>query len=502
LFYLGFYDSLVNSAPSGNEAYSALVSIKNIGNNLLFSDEIYPQGFYILLGSLQKILRIDYLYIYSFSGALNYLLISFGIYLFVSRLSKNKASGMIAVIMYSVTGLLYSRTNFLIIEASPHQYAVAFLFPVLYFFHEYLDKSKKEDFFPAFLGAALIGLIDPVIFGFLIIGILSLCLANIIRDAHNRLYEALEAIAMTLMAAIIAALPIIIGLIFGGKLNSDFTNLFTQNSMYVEIPELGIFDYFGLGALAVIILSSVFSVLNKNKFIYKLWIVIFGVIVFLAYMYLGIITNVPYLNEMTRVLWGMFIALSFGYAFSILFDIFRSHHRSKYIVHILCIAALIGIFYYLPTKPIITEKLEYNSAVMAYVNITKTYRPTEWMIVSWQEDYPIVLGNGFHMMIDKFIGTYNPSLDRLYDKYNPKAEPLNTMDIFIYYDKNIFNGALTDSKEYEIKNNTKPYIFEWITIYQEHHENMSLYYDDENITIWRIHQEPPKNDEIKRILMQ
>jgi hypothetical protein len=489
--YLYFYDSLTSVAPAANESYLSLVWMKHLGNRTLFFDNIYPQGFYIAIETLQKIFQIDHIYIINFTGALNSLLTLFGIYYFVSRLSKNKFSGITAVIIYGILGNQFIGLSALQNVASPNQFAFMFLYPILYFFYEYTHKSRQDEFFVALLGSALIGLVHPLAFVCLATGLLTLCLANFLRDIKNSFSITLNAFIIMLISAVIAAIPIGIGLLFGKTFSSFALNLIFETDYYIKMPDIRQIDYLGLASLFIIFISAIFSIKNKSIFIKKIWIFLFGTLSFLFYFYAGSLTYSKYIDQGANTLWGLIIPIIISFAILALFNILKLVFRFKYFEHFIYIIIIGTMLYYLQQSPIISEKLDYNNSVKQYLKITKAFRPTQWMMVSYQEGYSLALGNGFHMSISEFIDRYDPNSEKLYD-VNDDFKELETEDIFIFYQKNVFYNKLISQDEYMLRSNTNPRILEWLNKYKESHNNISLFYSDENIEIWQIHQQPDK----------
>jgi len=493
--YLRFYDSFVNVAPISNEAYLTLTSMKYLGSRILFNDGIYPQGFYIVLETLQKILQIDHIYIVNFSGALNSMLVTFGIYYFISKISGNRASGIVGAAIYGCAGFAFLNSPSMQVVANPQQFALIFVLPVLYFFYEYINQSKREDFFVALFGCALIGLIHPLILVFLIIGLLALCFANILRDIRNALFKTLEVFIVIGIALMISALPIVIGLLLGRPFYDLAAEVLMAKNIYIKMPLLSLFDYIGVISLLVVFVNLWFDIKRKELFIKKMWVFIYGTTAFLLYLFVGILTKSSYAFEGAYSLWSLLIPVTIAFAFLALSDVLSFIFGSKNCGYAICILGLAAIFFCFPQKPVISERMEYGSNVAQYFRISKEFRPTQWMIVSWKEGYPISLGNGFHMMIDEFIDKYNPEYYKLFDISGDVPEVLDTEDIFIFYEKNVFySKALSNTGEYTVRCEAKPEISDWIERYRRNHNNISLFYFDDNIEVWRIHQQMDREE--------
>ena len=498
--YLYLFNTFINIAPAANETFTTLLWMKHIGNRILFTGDIYPQGFYIFLETLHKFALMDQVYIVNFVGPVNSLIIALGMYFFVSRTIGSKIGGMFSVIIYGMLGSMFITVLPPLVTANAEQFAFVFIFPVLYFYNDFINNSRGEVFFVAFLGSIVIGLIHPLAFVFLGIGLICLCLANIIRDPKNTLYKAFEVFVLMLISAILSIFPIGIGILMGKLFNVEAVNVISAFLKEVKLPNLRLFDYIAIASMILVLLSLIFTFKNKKIFIAKLWIFIFALVSLSVYYYGGLFTNNSYFLESASKLWSLLIPIIIPFGVVVILDIFMLIIKGRIIGYLLAIATIALILIYLPQTPIITPKIEHSSITPQYLKITKTFRPTQWMIVSWQEGYTLAFGNGFHMNISDFINIYNPEDEKLIDYTAAPSKMLKTEDLFIFYEKNIISeNTDVESEEYKAKLQEKERLFEWIVKYQSVHSNITLYSSDEDLEVWRIHQVLDKEDMKKRI---
>lgn len=498
--YLYLYSTFANIAPAASETFTSLLWMKYIAYRILFAGDIYPQGFYIFLETLHKFALMDQVYIVNFAGPVNSLMIALGMYFFISRTIKSKIGGIFSIVIYGMLGSMFINVMPSLVAANPQQFAFVFIFPVLYFYYDFINNSRWEDFVVASLGAIVIGLIHPLAFVFLGLGLISLCLANIIRDAKNKIYKAFEVFVMMLISAILSIMPMVIGFLMGKPLNTASLNMINTFLDEVKMPELRLFDYIAIECMLLVFISLIHAFKNKKLFIAKLWILIFSIISFLAYYYIALFTSNSYLVESANTLWSLLIPIIVSFGIVVILDIIGLMIEGRFIGYSIVIAAIALILIYIPQAPIIPQKVENNSTVEQYLRISKAFRPTQWMIINWQEGYTLAFGNGFHMNISDFINIYNPEEEKLVDYTVEPNKVLKTEDIFIFYQKNIFSrNADVESEEYQAKLEENIRLSQWLEKFQGTHSNISLYSSDDDLEIWQIHQELDKEDMKRRI---
>ncbi len=162
----------------------------------------------------------------------------------------------------------------------------------------------------------------------------------------------------------------------------------------------------------------------------------------------------------------------------------------------------IFVFILVNDKPIIPKpyKMEHESGVAQYLRISKEFTPTTWLIVSQEEGYAIVLGKGWHLMLQDFLTWYDPSTPKLFRKDGDPEEFLDNEDIFIYEEKELFRAEFESLQEiYERRESEYLKLKDWLYEYQKYHDNISVYYEDDVLRIWHIHQQKKAEEEKRRV---
>ncbi len=493
--YLRYHEIFINIAPLKIDFATSMLYMKFIKMRLLFHDNIYPQGFYIIMATIDKFALMDQVFLINFIGPMSNILTAIGMYFFLSRIAKQEYAGLLVVVLYGILGsAVHADQAF---SANGLQFSLIFVLPVLYFFYEYINYG--EYFFAAFLGAAAIGLIHPLAFVFLSIGLLALCIACIIRDAKDTFFSTLEIFVIMLMALIVSLFPLGIGLIMGKPFHAHAIEVLFATGEAAGFPILSSMDYAGIIALALLLLGLPFAIKNKQTFILQAWIFLFGAFALAAYLLVGRYTNSTYILSASRMLFVYLTPMIIAYALLYAIKLLGKMMSEAVAGYALCAIIAVGVIAYVPTSPRLLPRIERTSFIEQYLRISSTFRPTQWMIVSWEEGYPLTLGNGFHMNIGDLVQEYDPLEPQLV-RYDDQEKKIGAEDVFIFYEKKVFVPDMDRSSEaYRKRLEEKWQLSQWIDKYVSAHENITSFYNDEDMQIWHIHNEPNKEELRERI---
>ncbi|OQB15151.1 MAG: hypothetical protein BWY15_00521 [Firmicutes bacterium ADurb.Bin193] len=486
--YLSLYESFFRLSPAEFDGYATLIRTKHIGQRILFADGIYPQGFYILLSVLQKFAQTDHLFIVNFAGPINALLIGLGIAFFVSRTGSGKAGGIFAALIFGWLGCFSDITAPLRIVPSPLQMSIVLAFPVLYFLYEYMCHCRKEDLITLFLGTAAAGFVHPMGFAFIIAGAVTLAISSFLRDIKGNFIRVLRLAAIIASAGIIASLPVFLGLLYGKEFDIiALQTLFSPDSKAgAGIPFIRTIDYIAFCALGLLLINAAMVVKDKNEFTAKIWIVLFGCGGFSAYYFSPLLMN-GYLTNAAALLWLLLIPVVLVSAASAVVKAFGrlvKMKRLEYIVLAVSIGAVAAVF---PVSPLTAKRYMPEYLPKQYISITKTFRPTRWMMVSRREGAALAYGKGYHMTIDEFVTRYNPYSERLTDRGGLFSKNNSTQDTLIFYEND-------NDEQYDIAR--------WLEEFKETHSNIWLYYKENGLEVWRINQQPGREDVMNGIWLE
>ncbi len=119
----------------------------------------------------------------------------------------------------------------------------------------------------------------------------------------------------------------------------------------------------------------------------------------------------------------------------------------------------------------------YGGTAYAVLQIQRDLEPFTWTLVTYGQEFPMVLNKGFHLAAVDFLERYDPADPRL---------NIPTPYVFIAVEKNphpfqINTWATRFSRE-EIQRRLQT----WCDLYRLNHSDMRIYRDDENVRVYMI----------------
>lgn len=488
--YIRLYNAIIHAAPSMSDSSVTLVWMKYIENRILFHDGIYPQGFHIYLATLHKFSSINQLYILNYSGPVNGLLTTLGIYFFVSRFTGRSVPGLISAIMFGILG------NYLVSDwvrqaaTNSQEFAFLFIMPTFYFYYRYLTEGKRNDLYTSFSGLCIIGLVHMIALVFIGIGMILMVFAFFITGPKKNQAKLLKVCVSGPVSVIIAFLPLGLGLLFGKSLHESSAEYLTSTFTGTYFPEIRAIDLLGFAGLAIITIYTLFTIRRNKKLAGYIFIILYGIVSYLIVYFGPSVTKSTVIESRFGDMWNLFVPVIIGVAFYIVFLIIKAEKVRRFIQVGLASAFLVFSFVYFKPQPIIPYKVQSDEAVEEYLKICGEFRPTEWHLVSAIEGgYALTYGSGYHIEAEDFVNSFDPDADEIKDLSTDVTLP----NIFIYYEKDVFpydDDTLTGNAKsnYDQRVVGNQDIGEWVKEYQKYHDNMSVFYEDDHLTVYYIKQ--------------
>lgn len=509
--WIRFYDALTHAAPALSDGYVTLAWIKYIDSRVLFNDGIYPQGFHIWMDYLVKFAATDPLYILKYTGPLNVIMLMAGMYLAVSRWTGSRSAGILSIAVFGllgeyVSGGAYDRQA----STNSQEFAFIFIIPTLYFLHRWLRDRNRWALTASITGMIVVGLIHTLAYIFLGLGVAILLFMYIPLTMSERFRPLWPVVWGGLASVGISVAPLGIGLIIGRSFHSSSEDFATSRNQLTNLKELNLTDYVVLIAVGIILIWAI----RKWRFIRPhtgpIFVGAFVLATFCIY-YFGDLFTFPgstVITSRSAELWSIVTPLAIGTAAGLLIrgmERLRSRWSSYYGIGVVTLAVA-AILLSVPPKPIIPYKMEWNSGVEQYLKISNHYRPKTWMIVSHAlEGYSIVFGNGYHYDLPVFLDSYSPNNFPLVNEGIDGEKNLTSRDVFIYYQKEIFKLDETYSiysimkPEYEQREKEMKRLDQWIQMHQKVNKDLSIWYEDDKLRIYHIHQPEDEKDRLVQI---
>lgn len=502
--YLRFYDAVMHAAPAMSDAYVTLAWMKYIEKKILFYDGVYPQGFHMYLSVLHKFATNDPLYILKYTGPLNGLLTALGIYFVVSRFTGRKVPGIIAAFVFGVLGSYLPLSWERQVSTNSQEFATVFLLPAWYFAHSYMKTFKRSYLWTAGACFAVIGWVHSLIFMLLGVGLCFLLISNLLLNFKVSLRATWHICLAGALAGVLAVLPMLFGLLMGKKFHASSSEYLSQK-LQIGFPDINMIDQMALAGLLLFFIFSLITRKSRQDMIIPLFVILLGVSSFAMYMLLGPLTGIAiFAQDRIGILWSLLAPVGIGLFWSVVFYIFARSGWKQVAEAVICLGLMAYTVFSLGPSPVQAYKMQYDSMVEQYLLISQEFRPTQWMIVSSEEEYPLALGKGYHLMLGDFIKWYNPEDSRLAREVDSRIEVMSTEDIFIFEEKKILEVKVSGAEEvlmerYQRRAEEYQKLASWVEKFKAANGNLSIYYEDSDVRVYRIHQPKSREEKFKEI---
>lgn len=497
--YLRFYDALRHAAPSMSDASVALSWTKYINERVLFYDGIYPHGSHIYMSILNKFAACDTMYILKYTGPLSGVLTTLGIYLFVNKLTGRKIPGILSAFIYGVLGGILTLEWERQAATNSQEFAIIFLLPSWNYAISYLQTREKKYLWSAFAAFLVMGFVHTLIYAFLWVGLGCIVIAYFLLNTWQVLRPVGLLITAGIMSGVVSALPLLIALLFGQSFNQSSLEYLTS-TMQASIPTLTYIDVFAFIGCITFLIISIWKKKDGTNLEISLFVFLLGVASFLMYIFIGPITGKEVLVGRIGILWSLIACVGIGIASEVLLKIIPGTNKmlGKSIVAIFALAIMVGTVIQVKPTPPQPYKMQYDVEVNQYLRIREEFLTSNWTMVHNNEGYALALGKGWHIQLRDFLNWYDPQKVKLVRRDN--GEPLDIPDLFIFIQKKLL---IVDMKIMEpiLAQRALDYaeLQKWVAIYGEYHDNLSLFFEDDYIVVFRIHQPKSKEEVFKEI---
>jgi len=124
----------------------------------------------------------------------------------------------------------------------------------------------------------------------------------------------------------------------------------------------------------------------------------------------------------------------------------------------------------------------YGTASLAVVEIAHQYEPFTWTLVSYGQEYPMVLGRGFHLPAADFLERYDPAAPEL---------RIPTRHVFVMVERRPHRFEIHDWRARFGRANVEERLFTWCQLYRATHGDVRVFLDDGNVAVYQIDHTPP-----------
>jgi hypothetical protein len=125
----------------------------------------------------------------------------------------------------------------------------------------------------------------------------------------------------------------------------------------------------------------------------------------------------------------------------------------------------------------------YNATAYAVLEIQRTLEPFTWTLITYGQEFPMVLGKGFHLAAADFLDRYDPEQQRL---------DIPTRYIFIAVEKTPHSFQINTWKAKFSRDDLERRLQTWCFLYQLNHRDMRVFLEDEHVRVYMIDRTPPQ----------
>jgi hypothetical protein len=300
----------------------------------------------------------------------------------------------------------------------------------------------------------------------------------------------------------IAGSPLALGRLMKNKFHSSSEEFLTEKLNIIQYPALKVTDTIALASIFLLFIFILFNIKQVNKYFAHVSVLLLSSISFIIYYFGGAVTQSAVIATRFPDLWNLTSTVAIGSAIHIILKIVKNEHYKRASGVLITTALLLTCLFYIKPQPIVTYKMERNEEVEQYLRISDMCNPTQWTIVSDRDgDYSQILGRGTHIRTNEFVEKYSPYSTYIYYDGSEYKVP----DVFIYHDRKPFSfgevEASIEERKMAIERRTaaNEKLTTWLQEYKNNHDNLELFYEDENFEIYHIQQEITRDETLKKI---
>ncbi|HEX6087973.1 MAG TPA: hypothetical protein VF266_25795 [Thermoanaerobaculia bacterium] len=119
----------------------------------------------------------------------------------------------------------------------------------------------------------------------------------------------------------------------------------------------------------------------------------------------------------------------------------------------------------------------YSATAYAVLEIQRHHEPFTWTLITYGQEFPMVLGRGFHLSAAEFLDRYDPA--------QPKLD-IPTPYVFIAVEKTPHPFEINTWAARFSRADIQRRLQTWCFLYQRTHGDMHIYRDDEQVRVYMI----------------
>jgi hypothetical protein len=123
----------------------------------------------------------------------------------------------------------------------------------------------------------------------------------------------------------------------------------------------------------------------------------------------------------------------------------------------------------------------YGTSALAVLRVEQQFEPYSWTIVSYGQEFPMVMQRGFHLSAADFLDRYDPQADVI---------AIPTPEIFLIVEKSAHRFQINTWSRQFSRSDLEQRLQTWAHLYQASHRNMRVFLEDESVRVYQITRTP------------
>ncbi len=124
-----------------------------------------------------------------------------------------------------------------------------------------------------------------------------------------------------------------------------------------------------------------------------------------------------------------------------------------------------------------TNSIEYSDLAYVLYKISQENQPFSWTAISYVQSYPKILGKGYHVNTPDFLLKYDPVKSFL---------EIQSNSVYIFIENSANKYAGTGEWYFRWRPQVQEQLKQWINLYSNTHDNLSIYYQNSIVTVYKI----------------
>lgn len=129
----------------------------------------------------------------------------------------------------------------------------------------------------------------------------------------------------------------------------------------------------------------------------------------------------------------------------------------------------------------------YGATALAVLEIQRKHEPFTWTLVTYGQEFPMVLGRGFHLAAADFLDRFNPESKQL---------AIPTRYVFIAVEKTPHRFQINNWSSQFSRSDVEQRLQTWCFLYQLNHRNMRVFMDDDDVRVYVIERTEAETNRI------